>query len=73
MELLHVSANQLYHLVSTGKLPAYKPAGRLLFKRTEIEAHVENSRVKPTVTVYHKKQKRLKRPVQKYVPGQKWV
>lgn len=37
-------AGRIRNLVNQGKLPFYKPFGRLLFKRSELESLVESSR-----------------------------
>ena len=77
MELLCIkSQNQLYRLVDAGKIPAYKPAGRLLFNRSALMGYIEDSQVHPKVTTTQpapQKKKRLRRPAVKYHPGEKWV
>ena len=35
---------RIRNLVSQGKIPFYKPFGRLLFKRSELDTFVESSR-----------------------------
>ena len=45
-ELLGITKGYLYKLTSLRKIPFYKPYGKvLLFKRSEIEAHIEKTRV----------------------------
>lgn len=45
-ELLGVKLKYVYQLTSQHKIPYYSPTGRkILFKREEIIAHIERSRV----------------------------
>ncbi len=41
---LGISVQGVYNLVWCGKLTRYKPFGRLLFKRTELDQMIEASR-----------------------------
>ncbi len=43
-EHLHCSARHLEKLVRLGELPAYKPAGRPLFRREELDEYITNRR-----------------------------
>lgn len=45
-ELLGITVDYLYKLTSKRVIPHYKPSGKILvFKRTEIEEYIENTRV----------------------------
>ncbi|MCL2392365.1 MAG: helix-turn-helix domain-containing protein [Oscillospiraceae bacterium] len=72
-KLLCVSANQLYRLVDAGKVPAYKPAGRLLFNRSKLMSYIEDSRVTPKDSVSRTISKKRREDRQLYVPGEKVV
>lgn len=37
------SKSHIYHLVSTNKLKHYKPAGRLFFKKEEVDEYLTNT------------------------------
>jgi len=74
MELLRISRNQLYRLIYAGKVTAYKPSGRLLFKRSELMEYIEEGKVEPHEPVYHNVRKtRRKKSGFVYVPGMKVV
>lgn len=44
-QLTGISPSSLYKLTSAGLIPHYKPTGKLLFKREEILAWVEQGKV----------------------------
>lgn len=46
-DLLGVKKNRVYQLVFEKKIPYYKPTKVLLFKRSEIIAMIEATRIKP--------------------------
>ena len=72
MEFLRVSRNQLYRLIDAGKIIAYKPAGRLIFKRSELIEYINDGLIMPKMTAYHNTRKKQQRK-SKYIPGEKWV
>lgn len=42
--LIGLSVSSLYKLVSSRKIPVYKPTGRLLFSREEVVAWIEKGK-----------------------------
>lgn len=44
-QITGISKSRLYKLSAAGALPVYKPTGKLLFKREEILAWIEESRI----------------------------
>jgi excisionase family DNA binding protein len=53
-EITGLSVSSLYKLTAQGKIPHYKPSGRLLFKSSEILQWVERGRVQEDMS--HQKQ-----------------
>lgn len=52
-EYTGISPSTIYKLTSSGQIPHYKPTGKLLFKREEILAWIEESRIE-SLTVKNK-------------------
>jgi len=42
VRLLGISKSKLYKMTADGKLPCYKPAGKLYFKISELKHWIEN-------------------------------
>ena len=53
MELLKVSRTQLFRLIESGKIDAYKSSGALLFDRDSLIKFVKDSKVVPIINTYH--------------------
>ena len=52
-QYLGVSTSYLYKLTMEGKIPYYKPLGKMnYFKRTEVEAWLQQNRVEATATLH---------------------
>jgi excisionase family DNA binding protein len=45
-DYLRLSRAKMYALTSAGKIPSYKPGGRTLILRSDLDAHILRSKVK---------------------------
>lgn len=45
--MLHLTKGHVYNLMSQKKIPYYKPSQKALFKRSEILAWINGTRIKP--------------------------
>jgi excisionase family DNA binding protein len=46
MRLLGISKSKIYKMTADGKLPCYKPAGKIYFKVSELQEWIETKPIK---------------------------